>query len=61
MKEMGYGKGYLYAHNHENQFAELEFLPDNIRETRFYDPGRNPREEEMRRFLRERWKQKYGY
>jgi putative ATPase len=61
MKEMGYGKGYLYAHDHENQFAELEFLPDNIRETRFYDPGRNPREEEMRRFLRERWKQKYGY
>ena len=61
MKEMGYGQGYLYAHDHRDNFAELEFLPDAISKTRFYDPGRNAREDEMRRFLRERWKEKYGY
>jgi putative ATPase len=61
MKEMGYGQGYLYAHDHRDNFAELEFLPDAVSQTRFYDPGRNAREDEMRRFLRERWKEKYGY
>ena len=61
MKDMGYGKGYLYAHDHEDGFAELEFLPESLGGTRYYDPGKNAREEEMRRFLRQRWKEKYGY
>ena len=38
-----------------------EFLPDKLSGKKFYDPGKNAREEEMRRFLRERWKDKYGY
>lgn len=61
MKDLGYGKDYKYAHDYEGGFAEQEFLPDKIAGQRFYDPGRNPREEELRRFLRERWKQRYGY
>ena len=61
MKDMGYGEGYLYAHDHKDGFAELEFLPEAISRTRFYDPGRNAREDEMRRFLRDRWKDRYGY
>lgn len=61
MKDMGYGKGYQYAHDYDRNFAEQEFLPDVIAGRRFYDPGRNAREEEMRRFLKERWKDKYGY
>lgn len=61
MKDMGYGKGYQYAHDYDRNFAEQEFLPDAIAGRRFYDPGRNAREEEMRRFLKERWKDKYGY
>lgn len=61
MKDMGYGKGYLYAHDHEFGFADLEFLPESLGGTRFYDPGKNAREDEMRRFLRQRWKEKYGY
>ena len=61
MKDMGYGQGYLYAHDHKDGFAELEFMPDAVSKTRFYEPGRNTREDEMRRFLRERWKEKYGY
>lgn len=61
MKKLGYGKEYKYAHSYEGNFADQEFLPHEIRNTRFYDPGNNPREEELRKFLRMRWKEKYGY
>ena len=61
MKRMGYGKNYKYAHSYEGNFTEQEFLPDAIKGTTFYDPGKNPREEELRRFLKSLWKEKYGY
>ena len=61
MKDMGYGKNYQYAHSYENNFANMEFLPDSIRGSRFYDPGQNAREEEFRNHLRKLWKEKYGY
>ncbi|HWJ90200.1 MAG TPA: replication-associated recombination protein A [Flavisolibacter sp.] len=61
MKRMGYGKNYKYAHSFEGNFTEQEFLPDEIKGTAFYDPGKNPREEELRKFLRGLWKDKYGY
>jgi putative ATPase len=61
MRDMDYGKGYRYAHEFENNFAELEYLPSAIAGTVFYDPGNNPRENDLRKFLRERWKEKYGY
>jgi len=61
MKNLGYGKGYQYAHDYDNNFAKQEFLPDSISGTVFFAPGNNAREEEMRRFLKDRWKDKYGY
>jgi putative ATPase len=61
MKDMGYNKGYRYAHDHEDNFAWQEFLPEAISGTAFYEPGRNPREDELRKFLKQRWKDKYGY
>ena len=61
MKNMDYGKGYKYAHNFENNFTEQEFLPDKISGTTFYEPGNNARENELRKFLKERWKEKYKY
>jgi putative ATPase len=61
MKNMGYGKNYKYAHSYEQNFTEQEFLPDEIAGTAFYDPGKNPREEELRKFLRSLWKNKYNY
>lgn len=61
MKKMDYGKNYKYAHNYEDNFITQEFLPDIIAGTKFYDPGNNAREEELRKFLRTRWKDKYGY
>ena len=61
MKDMNYGKGYQYSHNGEGNFIEQEYLPDKIMGTTFYEPGNNARENELRKFLHERWKGKYGY
>jgi putative ATPase len=61
MKEIGYGDGYRYAHDFQNNFTDLEFLPDNIRGKKFYDPGDNPKEKEIRARLKQLWKEKYKY
>ena len=61
MKELGYGKGYQYAHSYEGNFVNMEFLPDKISGQKFYEPGNNAREEELRKYLRLLWKEKYGY
>ena len=61
MKNLDYGKDYQYAHSFEGNFANMEFLPEALKGTKFYDPGHNAREEELRKFLRSRWKDKYGY
>lgn len=61
MKDIGYGKDYKYAHHYDQNFVELEFLPEQIKGTKFYDPQDNPRENEFREKLRRFWKDKYGY
>lgn len=61
MKDQGYGNNYQYSHQGEGNFIEQEYLPETIAGTTFYDPGKNAREEELRKFLRERWRGKYGY
>jgi putative ATPase len=61
MKQLNYGKDYQYAHQYEGNFIPAEFLPDKIKGTKFYDPGKNPRENEIRKQLRDWWKDKYGY
>jgi len=61
MKELGYGDDYKYAHSYENNFIEQEFLPDEIKNTKLYNPGNNARENELRKFLQSRWKDRYDY
>lgn len=61
MKELGYGDNYQYAHNYERNFANQEFLPKEISGTRFYSPGNNPKENSFRLYLKNLWKDKYGY
>ncbi len=61
MKQLGYGKNYKYAHSYENNFADSEFLPQEISGTKFYEPGNNARENEIREYLKKLWKKKYGY
>lgn len=61
MKKNNYGKGYQYAHSFDNNFIAQEYLPEELSGHKFYEPGRNAREEEARKFLLLRWKEKYGY
>jgi putative ATPase len=61
MKNLDYGKDYKYAHNFENNFKEQEFLPEQISNTKLYEPGINARENEQRNYLKNLWKEKYGY
>ncbi len=61
MKNIGYGKDYKYAHDYENNFVDLEFLPEKLSGEKFYDPQDNPREKELRARLKALWKNKYRY
>lgn len=61
MAALGYGEEYKYSHDYANNFAEQEFLPDAISGTTLYEPGNNTRENTTREFLKNRWKDKYGY
>ena len=61
MKNTGYGDGYCYPHDYPGNFTLQDYLPDALRGTVFYDPGNNAREEEIRKFLRSRWSDRYGY
>jgi len=61
MKDLGYGKGYQYAHDFKDQFITQEFLPDELSGTKFYEPGENPKENTIRDFLKNRWRSKYDY
>ena len=61
MKELDYGKQYLYAHDHPGNFAKMEFLPEEVSGQTYYDPGHNSAEERVRKNLKEKWNGKYGY
>ncbi|MBI3509862.1 MAG: replication-associated recombination protein A [Bacteroidetes bacterium] len=61
MKDFGYGKNYGYAHAYEGNFSEQEYLPEDLSGTKLYEPGNNLRENEMRNYLKNCWKEKYNY
>jgi putative ATPase len=58
---MGYGHNYEYSHSYDNNFSPQEYLPNEIAGKKFYEPGKNAREEELRKFLKGLWKDKYNY
>ncbi len=60
MKELGYGDQYKYAHDYPEHFADQEFLPEEIKQTKLYEPANNTKENGLRNWLKEKWK-KYGY
>ena len=59
MKDLGYSDNYKYAHDHDNNFVDLEFLPKKIKGTAFYNPGNNPKENEIKKNIKDKWKDKY--
>jgi putative ATPase len=61
MKDLGYGADYKYAHDYAHNFVPLEFLPEELRGTSFYEPGQNQRELAIKEFLKNRWKDKYDH
>ena len=61
MKNLNYSKNYEYAHNHANNFVNIEYMPDNLSGSIFYEPGSNGAEDKIRASLRDKWKEKYGY
>lgn len=61
MKDQGYGKGYKYAHDYQHNFVQQQYLPDQIKDMKLYEPGKNAREEELRKRLKALWGDKYGY
>ncbi len=61
MKNIGYGKDYKYAHDYDNNFVEQDFLPNKLKGSIFYEPQDNQRENEIRSYLKNIWKNKYKY
>jgi putative ATPase len=61
MKNLGYGTDYKYAHSFEGNFVLQNFLPEDIKGTKFFEPGANPKEEEIRKRLEKLWKDIYNY
>ena len=61
MKDLNYGKEYQYAHSFEGNFVNLEFLPEELKGMKLYEPGDNDVEKRFREFLKKNWKEKYGY
>ena len=61
MKELGYGKDYLYAHDYDQNFAFQDYLPDDLQGEVFYEPGNNPREQALREYLKKLWGNRYHY
>jgi putative ATPase len=61
MKELGYGAEYKYSHSYENNFSDQEYLPEQVSGKKLYEPGHNPREKELRDYLKKMWGEKYGY
>lgn len=59
MKDLDYGKNYEYAHSHQGNFIDLEFLPEELKGTKFYEPGNNSTENKIRDELKRKWKGKY--
>ena len=61
MKQLNYGSGYQYAHDHPGNFVQAEFLPEEMKNTIFYAPSANAAEERIKAKLIEDWRGKYGY
>ena len=61
MKDLEYGVDYKYSHDYPDNFIAQEFLPEAVSGTKIYNPGKNPREQQFKETLKNRWKNKYGY
>jgi putative ATPase len=61
MKKQGYGLDYKYPHNHASNFVKQDYMPEELKDTKLYDPANNPRENALRKYLKACWEDKYDY
>lgn len=61
MKQIGYGSDYQYAHDYDGNFSQQNYLPEDLKGHKLYEPGHNSREAEIRRNLQKWWGDWYGY
>lgn len=59
MKDLDYGKEYKYAHSYEGNFVDQDFLPEEIKDLKFYEPGNNSTEKKIYDELKKKWTNKY--
>ena len=59
MEDLGYADGYKYAHDFPGHFTDLEFLPDKLSGTVFYEPQPNPQEDRLSAYLSSCWPKYY--
>lgn len=59
MKELGYGKDYLYSHDFPGNFVQQEFLPDEVKGTQFFQAGSSKKEQEIQEIIHQLWGNKY--
>ncbi|WP_144282384.1 replication-associated recombination protein A [Chryseobacterium echinoideorum] len=59
MKDLDYGKEYKYAHSFEGNFVDQDFLPEEIKDVKFYQPGNNATEKKIQDELKKKWNNKY--
>ena len=59
MEQLGYADGYKYAHDFPGHFADLEFMPEGLEGTRFYEPQPNRHEDVLRSYLEACWPKYY--
>ncbi|MFN5653978.1 MAG: replication-associated recombination protein A [Flavobacteriia bacterium] len=61
MKELGYGDGYQYSHDHPGNFYAQEFLPEQLVGTNFFHSGSSPKEREIAQQIKKWWQDKYNF
>ncbi len=60
MEDLGYGKDYKYAHDYDQNFVEQQYLPDELRDVRYWHPQPNPQEDKMGERMARLWKTRYN-
>ena len=60
MKELGYSKGYKYAHDYEGNFVNQQFLPDALQTARFWHPQDNPSEAKLAERMHRLWGDRFN-
>lgn len=60
MKQLGYGKDYKYAHNYTNNFVVQQFLPDDVKDVRFWHPQENTAENKLKERMQMLWGERFN-